>query len=120
MRPLRLTIVLIAIAVAVLLAQSSDQMRSKEAALKKSLLTLRQAIDKYDSDQHRAPQRLQDLVVKGYVAGIPADPMTGSNSTWRVVMEETAKSVDRNKPGILDVHSGSDGISSDGTRYTDW
>jgi hypothetical protein len=37
---------------------------------------LRQAIDKYTVDQHKAPQALQDLIIKGYVASIPADPMT--------------------------------------------
>jgi general secretion pathway protein G len=95
-------------------------MRTKEAALKKDLLTLRQAIDKYTSNQHKAPQTLQDLIVKGYMAGIPADPVTGSNSTWRIAMEDPARSVDRNEPGISDVHSGSDGVSSDGTRYADW
>jgi general secretion pathway protein G len=120
MSPLRSTIGLITIAFAVLLAQPSDQVHAKEAALKKGLLTLRQAIDKYTSDQHKAPQTLQDLIVKGYMASIPPDPITSSNSTWRVTMEDPAKSVDRNEPGIFDVHSGSDGVSSAGTRYADW
>jgi general secretion pathway protein G len=117
---LRSTIGLTTIAVAVLLAQSQDQTRAKEAALKKSLLTLRQAIDKYTSDQHKAPQTPQNLIAKGYVDRIPVDPMTGSNTIWRVVMEDPAKSADRDEPGIFDVHSGSDGVSSDGTRYADW
>jgi general secretion pathway protein G len=101
-------------------AQSPDQTRANEAALKSSLLTLRQAIDKYTFEQHKAPQTLQDLIAKGYVTGIPADPMTRSNLTWRVVMEDRAKSADPNEPGIFDVHSGSDGTSNDGTRYADW
>jgi hypothetical protein len=54
------------------------------------------------------------------MASIPADPMTSSNANWRVAMEEPAKSVDRNEPGIFDVHSGSDDLSPDGTRYSDW
>ena len=95
-------------------------MPAKEAVLKKSLLTLRQGIETYTAGQRKAPQKLQDVIVKGYIAGIPADPMTGSNSTWRVTMEDPAKSADRNEPGIVDVHSGSDGRSSDGTRYADW
>jgi general secretion pathway protein G len=117
---LRSTIVLTTIAVAVLLAQSQDQTRAKEAALKKSLLTLRQAIDKYTYDQHKAPQTLQNLIAKGYVDRIPVDSITGSNTTWRVMMEDPAKSADHDEPGIFDVHSGSDGVSSDGTRYADW
>ena len=120
MNLLRATVALATIAAAVLLAQSPDKTRAKEAALKNSLLTLRQAIDKYAADHHKAPQTLQDLVTRGYVNSIPRDPITGKNSTWHVVMEDPAKSVDRNQPGIFDVHSGSDGVSSDGTRYTDW
>jgi general secretion pathway protein G len=111
---------LITIAAAVLLAQPPPETRAKEATLKNNLLILRQAIDKYTVDQHKAPQTLHDLIAKGYVGSIPADPMTGRNSTWRVVMEDPAKSVDRNKPGIFDVHSGSDDIGSDGRRYADW
>lgn len=116
---LRSTAGLTTMAVALLLAQSPEQ-RAKEAALKNSLLTLRDAIDMYTFDQHKAPKTLQELIAKGYVASIPADPMTGSSSTWRVVLEDPAKSVDRNETGIFDVHSGSDGVSSDGTRYSDW
>ena len=116
---LRSTISLTTIAVAVL-AQSPDQTRVKEAALKESLFTLRQAIDKYTMGRHKAPPTLQDLISKGYVNNIPADPMTGSNSTWRVMMEDPAQSVNRNEPGIFDVRSGSDGVSSNGARYADW
>ena len=111
---------LITIAAAILLAQPPDQNRTKEAALKNNLLILRQAIDKYTVDQHKVPQTLQDLIAKGYIGGIPVDPMTGRNSTWRTVMEDAARSGNRNEPGIYDVHSGSDGVSSDGTRYADW
>jgi general secretion pathway protein G len=117
---LRSTIGLTTVAVAVLLAQSAEQTRAKEAALKMSLLTLRQAIDKYTVDQRKAPQTLQDLITNKYMGSIPADPMTGSDSTWRVLMEDPARSADSSEPGIFDVHSGSDGVSSDGTRYADW
>lgn len=120
MRLLRSTIVIAAITVSVLFAQPAEQTRAKEAALKRSLQTLRQAIDKYTFDQHKAPQTLQDLITKKYVAGIPADPMTGSNSTWRVVIEDPTASVDSKSPGIWDVHSGSDRVSTGGTRYAEW
>jgi hypothetical protein len=52
-------------------------------------------------------QTLRDLVTKKYVGSIPADPMTGSDSTWRAAMEDPAKSADSSEPGIFDVHSGS-------------
>jgi hypothetical protein len=35
-------------------------------------------------------------------------------------MEDPARSADSRELGIFDVHSGSDGVSSDGTRYADW
>jgi general secretion pathway protein G len=117
---LRSAIGLTALALVALMAQSQDQTRAKEASLRKSLFILRKSIDQYTFDQHKAPQALQDLIAKGYVGSIPTDPMTGSNSTWRVAMEDPAKSTDRNEPGIFDVHSGSDHASSDGTRYADW
>jgi len=116
----RSVIGLITMAAALLFAQPPDETRAKEAALKSNLLVLRQAINKYTIDQHKAPQTLQDLIAKGYVGSIPVDPMTGRNSTWSIVMEDAARSANRNQPGIFDVHSGSDGVSSDGTRYADW
>jgi len=84
---------------------------------------IKSAVDPFatqPSDQHKAPQTLQNLIAKGYVDRIPVDPMTDSNTTWRIVMEDRAKIADRDEPGIFDVHSGSDGVSSDGTRYADW
>ena len=105
---------------AVLFAQSPDQTRAREAALKNSLFTLREAINKYTFEQHKAPRTLQDLVSKRYLSGILADPMTRSNLTWRVVMEDPANGADPDEPGIFDVHSGSLGVSTDGTRYADW
>lgn len=119
MRSLRSTIGLTILAGAVLLAESPDQ-TAKQAALKKTLLILRQAIDNYTFDQGKAPRTLQDLIAPAYIDSIPEDPMTGSKATWRVMMEDPAQSVDRNSPGIFDVRSGSDGVSSDGTRYADW
>ena len=120
MRWLRWTISLNAIAMAVLLAQNPSQTREKEAVLKKSLYVLRQAMDKYTFDQHRAPQTLQDLVAKGYISAIPVDPMTGKTSTWRLVMEDPRKSADPGAPGIFDVHSASNDAGSGGRRYSDW
>jgi len=88
---LRSAIGVTTIGITVLLAQPADQTAAKEGDLKKSLFLLRQAIDKYTGDQHRAPQRLQDLIAKGYVTSIPTDPFTGSNSTWRLAMKDAGK-----------------------------
>jgi general secretion pathway protein G len=70
---------LIAIAAILLLAESPDQTRANEAALKNSLLILRQAIDTYTLDSHKAPQTLQDLIARRYLGSIPADPTTSTN-----------------------------------------
>jgi len=113
-------LITIAIAATLLVAQPPDETRAKETALKNDLLILRQAIDKYTVDQHAAPKTLQDLVAKGYVGSIPVDPMTGRKSTWSIVMEDAVRSANRNEPGIYDVHSGSTGVGSDGTRYAGW
>jgi general secretion pathway protein G len=108
------------IATALILAQAPSDTREKEAALRKSLIALREAIDRYTFDQERSPQTLQDVVAKGYISTIPVDPMTGKNSTWRLVMEDSTTSVDPTAPGIFDVHSASNDVGSDGTRYVDW
>lgn len=95
-------------------------LRSKETVLKSNLFTLRQVIDEYTYDKQKAPQALQDLVQEGYLREVPKDPMTDSNTIWRIVMEDALQSVDQTEPGIFDVHSGSDKTSLDGTPYADW
>jgi general secretion pathway protein G len=86
--------------------------QSREESLRSNLLTMRNGIDQYKQDKHRAPQVLQDLVDAGYFRELPIDPITNSNSTWRSV-----RTSDR---GITDVRSGSDSVSSNGTRYSAW
>lgn len=94
--------------------------RSKESVLKQNLFTLRQVIDEYTYDKQKAPQSLQDLVQQGYLRAIPVDPMTGSDSSWRIIMEDAMNSTSQNEPGIFDVRSGSEAKSLEGTLYSDW
>ncbi len=94
--------------------------RSKESVLKSNLFTMRQMIDEYSFDKQKAPQTLQDLVSDGYLRDVPQDPMTGNNTTWKVIMEDPSQSVSQQEPGIWDVRSGSDKNSLDGTAYADW
>jgi general secretion pathway protein G len=94
--------------------------RSKESVLRSNLSTLRQVIDNYTYDKQKAPQNLQDLVSEGYLLKVPVDPMTGSNQTWRLIMEDASQSVSQTEPGIFDVKSTSDKISLEGTPYSDW
>ena len=88
--------------------------------LHNNLMTLRTVIDEYTYDKQKAPQALQDLVQEGYLREVPKDPITDSNTTWRIVMEDAAQSVNQTEPGIFDVHSGSDKMSLDGTPYSEW
>ncbi len=114
-----MSIVVILIGVAVPLYQRSI-LRSKESVLHSNLMTLRTVIDEYTYDKQKAPQALQDLVTEGYLRDVPMDPMTGNNTSWRIVMEDAVQSVDQTEPGIFDVHSGSDKTSLEGTPYADW
>ena len=95
--------------------------RAREAVLREDLQTLRQLIDQYTVDKQEPPQQLQDLVDAGYLhGGLPADPMTGSSDTWKVDVEQVPTSADQSSTGIVDVHSGSDATSLDGTPYSEW
>lgn len=94
--------------------------RAKESVLKSDLFTMRQMIDEYSFDKQKAPQTLDDLVSDGYLREVPKDPMTGTNQSWKVIMEDPSQSVSQQEPGIWDVRSGSDKTSLDGTAYADW
>ena len=114
-----MAIISILVAIAVPTYQKS-LIRTKESLLKNNLFTLRTVIDEYTFDKQKAPQTLNDLVDQGYLRGVPVDPMTGSNQTWRVIMEDAITSVDQTQPGIYDVRSGSDAKSLEGTPYAEW
>jgi len=114
-----MTIVSILVSIAVPLYQKSV-IRAKESVLRNNLFTLRTVIDEYTFDKKKAPQSLEDLVREGYLRQIPIDPMTGSDRTWVVIMEDALTSVDQREPGIYDVRSGSDRISLEGAPYSEW
>ena len=113
------TIMVILISMAIPIYNRSI-IRAKESVLKNNLFTLRTVIDNYTYDKQKAPPQLQDLVSEGYLQKIPIDPMTGSNQSWRTVMEDASQSVSQTEPGIFDVNSGSDKMALDGTAYRDW
>lgn len=95
--------------------------RAREAVLKDDLYTLRKLIDQYTVDKQEPPQSLDDLVEAKYLrGGVPVDPFTGSNQTWQVDVEEVPIGPQQSMSGIVDVHSGSDEVSLDGTPYSSW
>jgi general secretion pathway protein G len=105
-------------------AMRNAPIRAKEAALKADLYTLRSCIDQFHGDRGRWPTSLDELVSMGYLRKIPVDPITGSAETWVVVYAETTgdetEKEQEEGPGIIDVHSGAEGVALDGTRYADW
>ena len=113
-----ITIIVILVSMAIPIYNRSI-IRAKESVLANNLYTLRTVIDQYAYDKGKAPQNLQDLVTEGYLQKFPVDPMTGSNQTWRTVMEEASQSVSQSEPGIFDVKSGSDKMGLDGTAYSE-
>jgi general secretion pathway protein G len=114
-----MAIISILIAIAVPIYQKSI-LRARESVLRNNLFTLRNMIDEYTVDKQHAPQSLDDLVSEGYLRQIPIDPLTGSNQTWKVTMEDTPAGGDNQPPGIFDVKSGAEGNGLDGTPYSDW
>jgi general secretion pathway protein G len=95
-------------------------LRSKESVLRNNLFTMRTIIDEYTYDKQKAPQTLQDLVSEGYLRAVPKDPMTDSDSSWKVIMEDAGSSVNQNEAGIFDVRSSSTKTSLEGTPYSEW
>ena len=95
-------------------------LQAKETVLHDNLREMRRVIDQYTADKKKSPQSLQDLVDGGYFRQLPEDPMTGSNQTWEAVMDTSVSSPDQTESGLVDLHSGSTAISSEGTPYNTW
>jgi len=106
--------------------QAQEQRRTQrlqlhEAALCASLFQMRKVIDNFHDDKQRYPRSLDELV-PDYIRRIPADPLTGSNKTWRLTTEETVlpsadfttETAPKSESYIIDVHSGA------GAPYSDW
>lgn len=116
------------LATIVLPALKNVPTRAQEAVLMTDLVTFRDVIDQYYADKGNYPPTLEALVEEGYLRSIPPDPITKSSDTWVPVYEEfnsdeTPAETDLpedGQPGIIDVHSGSDRNSLDGTPYAEW
>jgi general secretion pathway protein G len=96
---------------------------ANEAVLKEDLHTIRDSIEQYTQDKNKAPASLDELVSSGYLHLIPKDPFTNSNQTWEPVFEDsndTIGQIGQTEIGIMNVHSGSKEVGSDGTAYNTW
>jgi general secretion pathway protein G len=89
--------------------------KTKEAILREDLFVLRDAIDKYYSDQNHYPKVLADLVAGKYLRSVPVDPFTLSANSWAVTPP-----ADPSQGAVYDVHSTAPNKASDGTWYKDW
>jgi general secretion pathway protein G len=91
---------------------SHREQSRKEASLRDSLTMLRSEIGQFTLDHRRPPNSLSELVTSGYLKRIPTDPFTGNNDNWRTQKSSGGE--------YFEVHSGSDAIGSDGTKYSSW
>lgn len=114
-----MAIILILVSVAIPNYQRSIS-HARESVLKQDLATLRSAIDQYTLDKQKAPQSLEDLISAGYMKSMPEEPTTHRTDCWVPVQEDSLMAIDQNQPGIIDVHSCNDQLSSDGTAYSSW
>lgn len=97
--------------------------RARESVLKENLYVMRTLINQYYTDKMKYPASLQTLVDEGYLRKIPIDPITNAAETW-VEIPEILNLDDMlsgmEVPGIVDVHSGSEGTAMDGTIFSTW
>lgn len=113
--------------------------REKERQLRAALWQIRDAIDRYKDAADRNAFRTKvnsfgyppdlDTLVNGEDVGgkklrflrhIPIDPMTG-NTDWGLrSMQDDPDSDTFNGDSVFDVHTKSQGIALDGTKYRDW
>jgi general secretion pathway protein G len=115
-------VVIVIIMILAAVASTSYQrhiVQAREAVLHENLRTLDKVIQEYTLDTHKAPQTLDDLKTAGYLHEIPLDPMT-RQADWQVEMEDPMQAADPQEPGIIAVHSSSQGTSSEGTPYSSW
>lgn len=102
--------------------------RAQEAVLKNNLRSIRDVINQHFADKGNYPASLEALVDSGYLRTVPIDPFTKSSDSWEVVYEEFDEEEapaetdlpEDGQPGIIDVFSGSDAVSLDGTPYAEW
>jgi general secretion pathway protein G len=114
-----ITIILILVSISIPIYRNSVIV-AKEAVLRDDLFTMRSCIDQYTLDKQKAPQSLQDLVSAGYLKSLPKDPFTSSMDSWQTSTDDTLMDPSQMQPGITDVHSGSNGVGTDGSAYNTW
>jgi general secretion pathway protein G len=117
-------------------------MRNRETALRRDLVEMRNAIDRYKDDADKNLIQIQagtegyppdlETLVKGvqlsgastrrvrYLREVPIDPMTGRKDWGLRSVQDDADSAMWGGQDVFDVYSKSSGTASDGTHYSDW
>jgi len=136
------TILLILTSMAVPLARSKVR-SEKERELRRALLEMRTAIDKYKdaSDQGLLPPgklgsegypESLDVLVEGvklagqvdkkvrFLRRVPKDPMTNSTDWGKRSMQDDPKSMGWGGQNVFDVYTKSNDKAGDGTPYSEW
>jgi general secretion pathway protein G len=93
-------------------------MHARETVLRDDLFKMRSLLDQYAADKGKLPQSLDDLVTEHYLREVPKDPITDEKD-WTVVTGEDPYSTEGNS-GVIDVHSSSGDVSTEGTPYSEW
>ena len=116
---LMIVISIIIILAAVALPQyQKTVVHARETVLRDDLFQMRKMIDQYAADKGKLPQQLDDLKSGGYMREIPEDPIT-QEKDWDTVAGEDPSSVEGGQ-GIVDVHSKSTDMGTDGRPYSEW
>jgi general secretion pathway protein G len=116
---LMIVISIIIILAAVALPQYQKTiMHARETVLRDDLFRMRSLIDQYSADKGKLPASLDDLVSAGYMREIPVDPITDQKD-WNLVTGDDPYSSEGGS-GIIDVHSSSGEVSTEGTAYSEW
>jgi general secretion pathway protein G len=90
---------------------------TKEDVLREDLYVLRDAIDKYFSDNGKYPDTFDDLVTNRYLRALPVDPYTLSSHSWVAVPPADPATT---LGAVFDVHSSAPNQARDGTWFKDW
>ena len=93
-------------------------MHARETVLRDDLFKLRSLLDQYAADKGKLPQSLDDLATSGYMRELPVDPITGQKD-WTTTSGDDPNS-SSSEQGVIDVHSSSGDVSSEGTPYSEW
>jgi general secretion pathway protein G len=97
--------------------------RAREAALRETLVVVRDAIDKFHGDTGRYPESLEELVSRRYLRTLPIDPVSESSETW-ILLPPPAEPAEPTDPadtqaasGVWDIRSGAGGEAQ---PYAQW